>query len=45
MATDTHTPISYFMEMPLRKLVEWIRTANAAFEKRNEAIRQQRGES
>lgn len=42
MATDTHTPISYYMEMPLPELVEWIKTANAAFKKRNEAIKQQR---
>lgn len=42
MATDTHTPISYYMGMPLPELIEWIKTANEAFRKRNEAINQQR---
>ncbi len=42
MATDTHTPISFFMSMPIRQLIEWIKTANTAFSKRNEAIKQQR---
>ena len=42
MATDTHTPIGYFMQMPLHELVEWIKTANAAFKKRNDEIKRQR---
>ena len=42
MATDTHTPISYFMGMTLPNLIEWIKTANAAFKKRNDEIKQQR---
>lgn len=42
MATDTHTPISYYMGIPLPELIEWIKTANAAFHKRNEEIKQQR---
>lgn len=42
MATDTHTPISYYMGMPLCQLVEWIRTANRAFEKRDKAVEEKR---
>lgn len=33
MARDTHTPISYFMGMPIKSLVEWIQTANRVTEK------------
>lgn len=42
MAADTHTPISYYMGMPLCQLVEWIKTANRAFEKRHRAIAERR---
>lgn len=42
MATDTNTPVSYYFELPVPKLVEWIRTANRAFKKRNEEIKKLR---